>query len=169
MNLAHIHLMINHFPIIGIAFGILLLIWAILRKNEEVKRASFGIFVIIALIALPVYFTGEPAEEIVEHLPGVKESIIEKHEEMALISLVFIEILGAIAAAGLFLSFRSKPFISWLVAALLILSVVSGGLIAKTANIGGQIRHTEIRKDFHYQNHIDEHDYDDDDDEHDDD
>ena len=148
MNLAHIHLMINHFPIIGIAFGILLLIWAILRKNEEVKRASFGIFVIIALIALPVYFTGEPAEEIVEHLPGVKESIIEKHEEMALISLVFIEILGAIAAAGLFLSFRSKPFISWLVAALLILSVVSGGLIAKTANIGGQIRHTEIRKDF---------------------
>lgn len=30
----------------------------------------------------------------------------------------------------------------------LVLSVIAGGLIGKTANIGGQIRRTEIRKDF---------------------
>ncbi len=148
MNWAHIHLMINHFPVIGIVFGILLLSLAIIRKSEELKVVSFGFFVIIALAALVVYFTGEPAEEIVEKLPGVTESLIEEHEEMALIALIAIEIVGVIAAIGLFISLLSKPVLSWVVLVLLLLSLLSGGLIAQTANLGGQIRHTEIRKDF---------------------
>lgn len=150
MNWAHIHLMSNHFPVVGLVFGTLLLFLALLRKSEELKRVSFGIFILIALITFLVYFSGEPAEEIVEHLPGVKESIIEQHEEIALVSLIFIEILGIMAAAGLFLSLRSTSKMKWLVTALFILSIVSGGLIIWTANLGGQIRHTEIRKDFQF-------------------
>ena len=43
MNPAHWHLMLNNVPVLGTAFGI----------------------VIIALLAIPAYLTGEPAEEIV--------------------------------------------------------------------------------------------------------
>jgi uncharacterized membrane protein len=118
MNWAHIHLMSNHFPVIGIVFGILLLLLALLRKSEELKKVSFGIFILIALVAFVVYFSGEPAEEVVEHLPGVKGSVIEQHEEMALVSLIFIEILGIMASIGLFLSFRAKSNMKWFVAGL---------------------------------------------------
>ncbi len=150
MNWAHIHLMINHFPVIGIVFGILLLSLAIIRKGEELKVVSFGFLVIIALATLAVYFTGEPAEEIVEELQGVTESLIEQHEEMAFVALIAVETVGIIAGIGLFISLLSKSVSSWIVIVLLLLSILTGGLIAKTANVGGQIRHSEIRKDFQY-------------------
>jgi hypothetical protein len=83
MNWAHIHLSLNHLPVVGIIFGVLLLLLALLRKSEELKRVSLGVFVLTALLALPVYFTGEPAEEVVEHVPGVAESLIGRHENAA--------------------------------------------------------------------------------------
>jgi hypothetical protein len=84
MNWAHVHLMLSHLPVVGTIFGLLLLLLAQLRKSEELKRVSLGIFVLTALLALPVYFTGEPAEKVVEHLPGVTEPLIEEHENAAL-------------------------------------------------------------------------------------
>jgi hypothetical protein len=36
MNWAHVHLMINHFPVIGALGAILLLVYALVRKSEEV-------------------------------------------------------------------------------------------------------------------------------------
>jgi hypothetical protein len=47
------------------------------------KRISLGIFIIVALLAIPAYLTGEPTEELVENLPGVSKSSIEQHEEAA--------------------------------------------------------------------------------------
>lgn len=148
MNWAHIHLMINHFPVIGVIFGFLLLVAAMVKKSEELKKVSLGIFIIMALIAIPVYLTGEPAEEMVEDLVGVSESIIEQHEEMALISLIAVILLGVTAAVGLFFFRHSVTIPGWFVVIALILSIIAGGLIGKTANLGGQIRHSEIRKDF---------------------
>lgn len=148
MNLAHIHLILNHFPVIGMVFGFLLLAFAMVKKSEELKRVSLGVFIIIALLALPVYFTGEPAAKVIEHLPGVTESVIEEHEEAALITLIAIEILGLTALGGLFFFRHLKNLPDWLVKTLLILAVINMGLLAWTANLGGKVRHTEIRSDF---------------------
>ena len=145
MNGAHIHLLLNHVPVIGTILGLLLLVVGMIRKSTDFKLASFGIFVISAIIAIPVYFTGEPAEETVEHLPGVSHAIVEQHEESAVISLVGVEILGILALIGMFFSLRQHRIPSWLVPTVLVLSVVTAGLMARTAGLGGQIRHTEIR------------------------
>jgi uncharacterized membrane protein len=115
------------------------------RKSEELKKASLGIFVIIALIAIPVYFTGGGAEEVVEHLPGVSESIIERHEDSAFSTFVMVEILGLLTLGGLFLYRRPQTLSNWFVILSLVLSIIIGGLMTRTANLGGQIRHTEIR------------------------
>lgn len=145
MNWAHVHIAINHAPVIGIIFGFLLLTYAMVRKSEELKKASLGIFVIIALIAIPVYFTGGGAEEVVEHLPGVSESIIERHEDSAFSTFVMVEILGLLTLGGLFLYRRPQTLSNWFVILSLVLSIIIGGLMTRTANLGGQIRHTEIR------------------------
>jgi len=140
--------MINHLPVVGTIFGVLLLLLALLRKSEELKRVSLGVFVLTALLALPVYFTGEPAEKVVEHLPGVAEPLIEEHENAALFALLTAGGAGVVALAGLILFRRAKKLPGWIVAATLVLSLATSGLMGWTANRGGQIRHTEIRADF---------------------
>jgi hypothetical protein len=69
INWAHVHLMINHFPVIGMPIGILLLAYALVRKSEEVKTAGLGLFVLIALMTISVFLTGEGAEDM-EAYPG---------------------------------------------------------------------------------------------------
>ena len=148
MNWAHMHLMINHFPVIGLVFGLALLLIAVIKKSDDLKKISLWFFILIALTALPVYFSGEPAEESVEHLSGGAEQVIEQHEKMAMLSLAAVIISGFIAAVGLFLIKRHGKIANMLIMTLLVSLVISSGLMAKTANLGGQIRHTEIRKDF---------------------
>ena len=63
----------------------------------------------------------------------------------ALFSLIAIEILGVVSLAALFASRRSTGLSKPFVAAVLGISIIAGGLMAWTANLGGQIRHTEIR------------------------
>ena len=145
MNWAHVHLMINHFPVVGVFGAVALLLYSLARKSEEIKRVSFGLFVLLALISLAVFFTGQAAQDTVKKLPGVTEASIDRHEEMAEYALVFIETLGLAALAGLLFLRVSGAIPRWLVVIVLLLSLVSAAVVGVTANLGGQIRHTEIR------------------------
>jgi hypothetical protein len=119
MNLARLHLILNHAPELGTAFGLGLLLYGVWRRSDELKKAALGVLVIVSLLAIPAYLTGEPAEEVVESLPGDAKAIIERHDDAAVYALSGILVLGA--------------------------SVTVGGLMAWTANLGGEIRHSEIR------------------------
>jgi uncharacterized membrane protein len=145
MNWAHVHLILNHIPVLGTVFGLTLLGWAILRRNDAVQRVALATFVAVALLALPVYLTGQPAEDVVEHAAGVSESVIEAHEEAAVVALIGVELLGLIAAGGLYLSRRGRAPFAAAPRTALLLSIVVAGLMAWTANLGGQIRHVETR------------------------
>lgn len=145
MNGAHWHLFLNHLPVLGTVFGILLLLFAWARKSDEVKRVSLGVFVLTAVCAVPAYLTGEPAEEVVNRLPGVTHALIEHHEEAALVALSAAIATGIVALAGLFLARKAKSLPVWLMLATLFLALATGGLMLRTANLGGEIRHTEIR------------------------
>ncbi|HUI68644.1 MAG TPA: hypothetical protein VL087_10625 [Nitrospirota bacterium] len=147
MNWAHVHLMINHIPVIGIIGAILMLVYSLIRKSEEVKMVSLDLFAIIALITLAVYLTGGAAEKVVKSLPGVTETYIGRHEESASFTLVLMEILGITSLAGLVLFRRSGVIPKWLVVMVLVLSLITAATASLTANLGGQIRHTEIRDD----------------------
>jgi hypothetical protein len=77
-------------------------------------------------------------------LPGVSEDLIDRHEDAATFALVGVEIVGVVALGGLFLFSRARVP-GWLVAVVLVLSLAESGLLAWTAYVGGQIRHSEIR------------------------
>ncbi|MFN7930605.1 MAG: hypothetical protein U0Y68_22320 [Blastocatellia bacterium] len=141
MNPVHWHLLLNHLPVIGTILGVLLLAWGTIRKSEEVTQASLGLLVIAAVLAIPTFLTGEPAEEVAEHLPGVTKAIIERHEDIARIALILTELTGVIALTGLFLRQRAR----WLVPMALVFGLIAAGAMGYAANLGGQVRHTEIR------------------------
>jgi len=148
MNPAHLHLMLNHIPLVGIGFVILLLITALLRRSNEMINISLLFVILVALWAIiPAYLTGESAEEIVEGLPGISEQLIEAHEESAELAFIFIEAVGVLA----FITLVARRFYTKLgkVPAILTLLglIIGGGLIARTANLGGKINHPEIRSD----------------------
>lgn len=145
MNQAHLHLLLNHVPVIGAIFCLLLLLVALLRKSDELKRVSLGGLVLVSLLTIPAYLTGEPAEKVVEHLPGVSEALIESHEKAALVAFITLLATGIVALGGLIWSRRRTALPGAVVTVALLLTAVTVGLMAYTANLGGQIRHTEIR------------------------
>ena len=144
MSWVHLHLLLNHVPVMGTFIGLLLLLVAFVRKSEELKKVTLAFFVLIALVTIPVYFTGEPAEELIENIPGISEAVIERHEDAAIFSLIAVEVVGLVALVGLLLFRRKKSVANLLATATLAFSLVAGGLMGWTANLGGQIRHTEI-------------------------
>ena len=144
MNAAHLHLLMNHIPVIGIPIVGVLLVLALIMKQQALFRIALGFTVFLALMTVPVYLSGEPAEEIVEDLAGVPHAVIEEHEEIAKVTFIATEILGALALLGLVLAKRG-PVPKPVIYSCVILAVLSSGLLARTAYLGGQIRHTEIR------------------------
>lgn len=149
MNLSwvHIHLLLNHFPIVGAIFGLLLLSYAFIKRSEDLKWASYWVFVIVALIAIPTYISGTQAEETVEKLPGVTDVLIHKHQAIANQAAIALGILGAMGLAGLFLFRGDRKPQRWFPTSVLVVAIVATGLVCWTGLQGGIIRHTEVRAD----------------------
>lgn len=144
MNGPFVHLTLNHIPIIGVFFVLALLALGWVRRSEELADTSFLALVVLALIAIAVYFSGEAAEEAIEHLAGISETRIEAHEEAALVAFIAVEILGAAALAALLWRRRLGTLRAW-VGGVALLAAVVAGIFAWTAHRGGLIRHPELR------------------------
>ena len=144
MNTAHIHLLITHLPIIGAFIGLLILSFAYLKKDANVKTAAYLVFVVCAIGACIAYATGEGAEEVVENLPGVVEAAIETHEDAAMYSLISMIALGVMSMIGIMQIRWNSSKLNFAHRLILVLSLWSMATIAYTGNLGGKIRHTEI-------------------------
>jgi uncharacterized membrane protein len=147
MDAAHLHLLLNHIPILGVLFAICIGIYGLLRKNDSLEKAGLVTLIIVSLVTIPAFLTGEGAEEAVEHLPGVSESLIEKHEELAETSLWLMLATGVLALIALILIIKKskqKSLLSYLSYALAIGTFV---LMTQVGNDGGKIRHSELRGD----------------------
>lgn len=145
MNSTHFHLLLNHFPIIGTLIGSGLLVWGIFKNQHHLKTTASVLLALMAIIAIPVFLTGEPAEESVEKLPGVMESMIELHEEAATLAIWLMGITGLAGLIALFLSYKKNALAKSVFLVTFVFSLISFAAMARTGYYGGQIRHTEIR------------------------
>lgn len=138
MNLPHLHLLLNHVPTVGLGIALGLLVASLVKKSEDLKQASFVAFFLLGLLAIPAYLTGGAAQLVLQDRPGVSQQVIAAHQDAALLALIVMEITGFLAWIALW---RVRP---WHQTGLLVLAVVTFGLMASAANIGGHIRHPEI-------------------------
>ena len=145
MNDAHLHLLVNHFPIIGTIFGLGILIVGIITKNYSVKNVAYTLFVIAAIFAFLSMNTGEGAEEIVEDMPNIGHQIIHEHEEIAEKLAIGLYILGIVSILGIYLNFKRHPKAKLLSFLALTIAMSCTVLAVITGTTGGEIRHTEIR------------------------
>ena len=141
----HIHLLLNHGPTIGFGIAMGLFIGALVSRSDDLKKAALTVLVVVALLTLPTYVTGNAAQESIQNLPGVSKTLIETHEGAALAAFIFMEITGAVAWLALWQFHRRSRITTRTLGTVLVLAVVTMGLVARAANVGGEIRHTEIQ------------------------
>ena len=144
MDLLYAHLLLNHVPVIGTIACVLLLAAAFFTRSKDLATAGLVGMVFVALATIPVYLTGEPAEERVEHIAGFDRHAIHEHEEAAEYAFVAMEVAGAVALLSLIMSRRRPASRAWLGATLLV-TLFAFSTIARTAYLGGEIRHTEVK------------------------
>lgn len=145
MNGAHIHLILNHIPIIGTAFALVLLGYGKFFRNLSITNAGLVTIVIVSIFSIPVFLSGEEAEHTVDGMSGISLSAIEEHEEQAEIAFWIMLMNGAVALGTLLASRESSqpsPILLWINLAFLVLVFV---LMIRAGYSGGQIHHPEIK------------------------
>jgi uncharacterized membrane protein len=147
MNATHLHLILSHFPIVGTIIGIGILMYGLFFKKLEIQKIAFVTFILMALLAIPVFLTGEEAGETVEKIAGVSEQLIENHEELAEKAIWLMGLLGVLSIVSLFAIIKNLSFVKTISMVTFIVSIATFGVFAQVGNLGGQIRHSEIRVD----------------------
>lgn len=170
MNAAHSHLIINHFPIIGLIFGIIILLIGILAKSSVTRRVGLLLFILASITAQISAATGEGAEEIVKQAteqqtismdcPDAIQATLENgedvktlihiHEEHAEDLMPLMWGIFSLALIALFLEFRKKSMALPASIIVLIIGVIAFYFAKEVGNSGGEISHPEIRKDSKY-------------------
>jgi uncharacterized membrane protein len=145
LNLAHVHLLLNHFPTIGMIVGLGLYVVAFVTKSDHLKSASLVIFFAIALLSIPTFVSGTAAGLTLSKNTEVSKTMVDTHETAAFEALGVMELTGALAWLGLWQRRRLSHFPQGTLTAVLLAGLVTFGLMARAADIGGEIRHPEIR------------------------
>jgi hypothetical protein len=139
MDLAHLHLLLNHVPIVGFPFLLVLGIWAQVRKDASLKKFLYVLTIGVTLATFGAFQTGEPAEDRAE-TTGASEAAIHDHEEAAETAMVFAWVTAAVAVVAFFSI--GKPSLETITAGVFAVSLVlTIAALSWTGYEGGKIRH----------------------------
>jgi uncharacterized membrane protein len=147
MNDAHLHLLLNHFPIVGLFFGFGILIVGILKKNKLLLNTAYVIFVFCMIFGKVTMFTGDKAEHMLEENASISHELIHEHEEQAELYMKFLYLLGVTAIIGLYLNFKEHKkwyLMSFIIAIITLTSII---ISTQAGTSGGKISHPEIREE----------------------
>lgn len=145
MNLAHLHLVLNHVPTVGAVAALGLLLLAFVRRNDHLMHAGLEVIFVIALLTLPVYVSGVAAQYEIRERPEVAVDAIRIHQDVALVGFGVTEFAGFVAWVALWQWRRRGRAARGLVPAVMVLLVLALAVMGRAANLGGEIRHPEIR------------------------
>lgn len=148
MNEAHLHLILNHFPIIVPMIGFILLLVGLFKSSDLLQKTALVVLIFGAISAFPASFSGERAEEMLENVAGFDKTIMHEHEEAAEVFSLMSYALALLSLVTLFAKNRKMPLAKWLMGAVVVLTLVSFYFAQQAGTTGGEIRHTEIRSDF---------------------
>lgn len=148
MNAAHQHLVINHFPIIALILGVLVMLIGILAKSSVTRRVGLLLFLIAGITSMVTMSTGEGAEEIVEHLPGADHHLIHEHEEHAESLMPFMWGIVGLSLIALFMEWKKKSMAMIASVTVLLVGMIATYFAREVGTSGGEISHPEVRKGF---------------------
>jgi hypothetical protein len=147
MNAAHLHLLLNHVPVLGSLIGAAVLIGTALSPRQTGRTTGLVLLIVAGVFGAATYLTGEPAEEIVERLPNISHDLIHEHEEAAEPTVWLLGASGALALVSLVLA-RRRPLHRGVLVLVVALAALAALATLRTAALGGHIHHPETRPGF---------------------
>jgi hypothetical protein len=143
-NSAYLHILLNHFPVIGTGFIFVLGLHSLISKNDKIKRFSMILLVLLSLFTIVIFVSGNNAKGIVKGMDGIVEENIDAHEDFAQKSFIVMETIGGLTLLFLIFNKFSKPIPSLYNFIFLLLLLVILGMMMYTAHLGGKIAHSGI-------------------------
>lgn len=144
-SMAHIHLLVNHFPILGSIFVLILFLIALIFKQGFLQKLSLWFLAGIALSTAVAYISGNGTKRAVRGLPQVSDPMIRAHEQAARYGLVMMFLAGIISLGGILLYSKRPTLPLYLRITVLLILFVSVAVLTYVSFLGGQIMHPEIR------------------------
>ena len=141
MNFDHLHLLLNHVPIIGFFVGVGLFVASFTGSNDDLRRSSLIIFAAVALLTIPTFVSGVGADRSIAGETGVSDVLVRRHEGAAMLGLWFVLATGAAAVMVLWRSQRRGGPSRANLLTVLLLAIIASVLMGRTGNTGGDIRH----------------------------
>lgn len=145
MDPLQVHLALNHFPIIGTILCFVVLLYGLIKSEEAVTRVALVIFVVLAVISIPVHNSGEEAEHDVEEIVGVSEHFLEEHEDMGHWAYWLMLGTGVLALATLLGPRIKINNTKALAMVTLLAAAVTAGTMIYVGSLGGKIRRPDLR------------------------
>jgi hypothetical protein len=142
---AHLHVLINHLPIMGVPLVALLLAWGLFRRQDAVIRAALCGAVLMAAGSFITDQTGDRAKDNIEHESWYRKDTVHEHEESADFANPAALATGVAALVLLLLARGGKPVSRGGAFGVLLALVLTGVIMARTGYLGGQIRHSEFQ------------------------
>src|SRR5712671_5771839 len=100
---SHFHILVTVFPSIGLVFVLGAYMTGMITGNEGLKRICLGLFVLLGLLVLPVFFSGEysMAQLMAAKSPRMSESMLDLHYGWGIAALVILGLRGLAALVAL--------------------------------------------------------------------
>lgn len=140
------HMLINHVPIIGLAFAVLTLAAALVLRNHTARLIALGLIFLASGSMWAVNHTGHGAYEVMRAVvddPGT--DWMDAHMDHAEAAEPAFYALAALTLVACLLPLRWPRTALPLACGSLVLGLVCLGLSGWIAKAGGQIRHSELR------------------------
>jgi hypothetical protein len=141
-NWAHIHLLINHFPIILTLLGLAAAILALVTRRRTVWLYAVATLTLSGLSVVPVDLTGDAAADIMKDKWYVVKDSIHAHDDMAGNTEWVVLIMGVASAYAWWRLVRrgaDGTLPAWLRAVVVVTALAGAGLASYTAYLGGNI------------------------------
>ncbi len=144
---SHVHVILNHFPTVGLVFALVFYVTALVSNNVVMKRSSLALFVICAILGVPTFVTGNASMWALTDpaVPGISKAVINAHRDMAVWTLFGLGFTGVAAWIELFRFRHLGRFSNRSLYLVLAFAIITLGVMAETGHRGGQINHPEIR------------------------
>jgi hypothetical protein len=148
---AHLHLAINHVPIIGLTVACLPVLIGILFHSRGALASGLLAVILCAGTMPAIMETGEAAQEsfadgsIDPGMDAAGKAAFREHSHRAKATAPVVYAAGILALVALIALIKFPRQAAWIGWAVLLGSTLSIALSIWTAEAGGRIRHTEFR------------------------
>lgn len=141
MNWPYLHLVSTHFPIVLTVVGAVAALLSVAIRYRGAWLFTFAVLTLAGATAVPVFLSGNQAEEVVENRAAVVRQALETHEEGGEAAVWIFGAMGLLAAAAWWKTRRERLAPAWLRGIVVLAALAGAAAAGYTGWSGGKISH----------------------------